>query len=187
MRRLRWAALSGRLPPQAPWGAVGDRGGGVRPALQSVLRQRGMPPPRHAAVSSISRPAGVRRGDRGARERRRAGGGHGGRWGSHDGCAGSHDTSMAALVAWAVHGERRVRGCICSPGAGARSSHHPRFALGATWRRRSYGPRETVDLAGADHHGELPGRIALGEGRDVIALETRFAQKMALPAFLPPA
>jgi hypothetical protein len=37
------------------------------------------------------------------------------------------------------------------------------------------------------HHDELPGRIALREGRDVTAPRPRFAQKMALPMFFPSA
>jgi hypothetical protein len=42
-------------------------------------------------------------------------------------------------------------------------------------------------MAGAPHDDELPGRITLDEARDVVAPVTRFAQKMALPAFFPSA
>ena len=98
--------------PRKPRGGARRRGRGVRPPLQPVLRPRGMPPSRHAAVGSVPGPARVRRrrGDRGergrahddGRERRRP----------SDGRAGAHDAPMAALVARA-RSRRPARSWSC--------------------------------------------------------------------------
>ena len=108
--------------------------------------------------------------------------------GTRDGRTGAHHAPMAALVARAVHGERSVRGAVGAAGARARSPSAARLAARAARRRSLRCRREAADVAGADHHDELPRRITLAEGRDVDRDRPAvFAQKMALPVFSPSA
>jgi len=114
--------------------------------------------------------SGVRRGRRDPRERGRAGGCHGKRGHTDDGRTGPHHAPVAALVARAVHDDGAVCRPLSASCACTRSSSVAHLALGTTRRRRDVLPREAHDLARADHDDELPGRIALREGRDVTAL-----------------
>src|SRR5215218_933345 len=68
MSAVWWPARSGSFPAQAARAALGEAAGGVRRALQLLVRGGGLPEAAHAAVGALSRAPDLPRRDRRARD-----------------------------------------------------------------------------------------------------------------------